>query len=104
MSKELTTQVIREITAKGDKREITITTRNMPKKDHIKEMRNGLIYFVLSLVAMSVFVFTVLRPFEEDMVNKAHKEYSILLKQSKGLAEDYNEAMETLREIYKQGR
>ena len=103
MSKELTTRVVREITASGDKREITTTTRHT-KKDHIKEMRNGLIYFILSLVAMSVFVFTVLRPFEEDMVNKAHKEYAALLKQSKGLAKDYNEAMETLREMYKQGR
>ena len=104
MDKQLTTQVVREITAKGDRRETTTTTEHVPKKDHVKEMRNGVIYFAISLIMMSAFVFFVLRPLEKDMVAKAHKEYSELLKQSKGLAKDYNEAMETLREMYKQGR
>jgi len=97
-------------TQNGDelKREVvqiyTEPAKPIKKKDHMKEMRNGVIYFGISLALMAVFVFTVLRPFEQDMVSKAHKEYSELLKQSKALAKDYNKAMELLRKSYRRGQ
>ncbi|NVM34050.1 MAG: hypothetical protein HWN81_00545 [Candidatus Lokiarchaeota archaeon] len=78
------------------------TSIKQPKKDHLAEMKRGVIYFGISLLIMSAFVVFVVRPWEQSLVDKAYKEYAELLQQSKELTKDYNEVMYLLRESYKQ--
>ena len=105
-NQQLMTQTLKEVQTQDNVQREVINVYAEPvkapkKRDHLAEMRRGVIYFGISLIMMAVFVFTVLRPFEDDMVNKAHKEYSKLLKDSKALAKDYNTAMDLLRKSYR---
>jgi hypothetical protein len=74
------------------------------KKDHIKEMRQGLIIFAVGCAIMTAFVFCVLRPFEHDISKNAITEYKKLLETTKALATERNDLVDRLRDTYRNGR